>query len=283
VPHARVPAFAKINLSLEVLWKRPDGYHDIATVFQTIDLCDWLDIEVTPAAVAAIEVTSSVAIPGENIAARAARAVLTHLGLPASVRIHIEKHIPLGGGLGGSSTDGSAVLATLPRLLGHPLSVAELEPLGAALGSDVNFFLHGGTAAAFGRGDQLLPLPNLPVLPGLLIAPGFPVSTPDAYRALNRPTQDPNLAAPARNRFDAFLAQLTSRPLSAWGPLCQNDFETVAFAQHPQLAILRQQLASTGAPLARMSGSGSSLFALFESAPPELPGAIPFRTLPRFA
>ncbi len=278
MPHVRVPAYAKINLTLEVLGQRPDGFHDIATVFQTIDLCDWLDIDVEAAPLSSVEVTASIPIPGENIAARAARAILEATRHTARVRIHIEKHIPLGGGLGGSSTDGSAVLAALPGLLGESLPLATLENIGATLGSDVNFFLHGGACSAFGRGEVLTPLPVSLADHGLLIAPGFPVSTPDAYRALARALRPPTQAE--RDRFAHLVHRITHEPLSSWAPSCVNDFESVVFPQHPALAALHSSLAATQPLLARMSGSGSSLFALYSSPPPPFPGAIPFRTLP---
>lgn len=274
----RVPAFAKINLTLAVLWKRDDGFHDIATVFQTIDLCDWLEIAYEPRPSTEIAVSATLPIPGENIAAKAARKVLDATGCTGHIKIHIEKHIPLGGGLGGSSTDGSSVLLALPKMLGVSLAIEDRERIGAELGSDVNFFLHGGTAAAFGRGDQLDLLPDLATHHGYLVTPGFPIDSGAAYRALNRGREVENNNA--RARFRELLSEIESAPLSAWATKCVNDFETVAFSQYPALGEQLQQLVAKGATLARMSGSGSSLFALYEGTPPALPHR-PFQTLSR--
>lgn len=274
----RVPAFAKINLTLKVLWRRPDGYHDIATVFQTIDLCDWLVIEVIDADSTSVEVSSSISIPGENIAKRAAEAVLAHYGRRAKVRIQIEKNIPLGGGLGGSSTDGSAVLLALPKILGLPWEPGTMEVIGARLGSDVNFFLHGGTAAAFGRGDQLELLPDFVECGGYLVTPGFPVDTAQAYRALGRGREAEGNGE--REKFQKLLHKMRSAPLADWAADCVNDFEAVAFGQHPQLGVMLERLKGARPKLARMSGSGSSLFCLEPEFRPDLPG-MPFRTLTR--
>ncbi len=259
---ARVPAFAKINLTLEVLWKRDTGYHDIATVFQTIDLCDWLDITVEDGQ--GITVTSNIAIPGKNIAETAAERVLAALNREAKVTIHIDKRIPLGGGLGGSSTDGSAVLLALPKLLGEPIAVEVLERIAATLGSDVNFLMRGGTAAAFGRGDQTRDLKPLPNLVGKLHAPGFPVTAGEAYAALARPSIaaiPETIQSQAKQNFEALVERMQTQPIHQWAQECKNDFETVVFSKYPALATQRDEMAKAAA-LARMSGSGSSIFAL---------------------
>lgn len=275
--HARVPAYAKINLTLGVLWKQPNGYHDIATVMQTIDLCDWLDISVEEGD--AVEVTASIDIPGTNIAERAAKAVLEALGRRARVRIHIEKQIPLGGGLGGSSTDGSAVLLALPRLLGEPLDFDFLDPLAAALGSDLNFLLRGGTRAAWGRGVETWEVRPVSSFSGKLWVPGFASDSKVAYAALGRRAVAEVPAgeqAEARRLFDQLLARMEREPLVEWAGDCRNDFEDFVFSEYPELAQKREEMAR-GAALARMSGSGSTLFSLWEG---EREGAD-FRSLSR--
>ncbi len=274
---ARVPAFAKINLTLEVLWKRDTGFHDIATVFQTIDLCDWLEISVSEGD--GIFITSNIEIPGKNIAETAAERVLAALGRRARVDIYIEKQIPLGGGLGGSSTDGSAVLLALPRLLGACVDFDFLDPIAASLGSDVNFLMRGGTAAAFGRGDATWELSGVPSFCGKLFAPGFPVKAGEAYGALGRPGVASFLQeeqAAARGSFEALVRRMESAPVGEWAGECRNDFEDFVFSKYPELARKREEMA-IGADLARMSGSGSSLFALYAR---EIPDAD-FRTLSR--
>lgn len=274
---ARVPAFAKINLTLEVLWKRDTGFHDIATVFQTIDLCDWLEISVSEGD--GVGVSSNIEIPGKNIAETAAERVLAALGRRARVDIQIEKQIPLGGGLGGSSTDGSAVLLALPRLLGASVDFDFLDPIAASLGSDVNFLMRGGTAAGFGRGDATWELSGVTSFCGKLFAPGFPVGAGEAYGALGRPGVTsflPEEQAAVRGRFEALVRRMESLPVREWAGECRNDFEDFVFSKYPELARKREEMA-LGADLARMSGSGSSLFALYAHAIPD----ADFRTLSR--
>lgn len=274
---ARVPAYAKINLTLAVLWKQPNGFHDIATVMQTIDLCDWLDIAVEEGD--GVEVTASIDIPGTNIAERAAKAVLEALGRRARVRIHIEKQIPLGGGLGGSSTDGSAVLLALPRLLGEKVDFDFLDPLAAALGSDLNFLLRGGMGAAWGRGVETWEVKPVSSFGGKLWVPGFASETKAAYAAMGRRAVAEIAVAEqaaARQAFDELVARMERAPLAEWAGECRNDFEDFVFSAYPELAQKREEMAQ-GAALARMSGSGSTLFSLWEG---EREGAD-FRSLSR--
>ena len=269
-----VPAYAKINLGLRVLNKRPDGFHELRTVFQTISLADRLTITYEPAARTEITVEGMPDVP-DNLAARAAAAVLTELRLKASVQIHIEKRIPMGAGLGGGSSDAAAILQALPILAGCPIPMPRLFQLAAPLGSDVPFFLLGGTALGLGRGEELYPLPNLPPLEGVLITPNIHVSTPDAYRALSPTLTDSANKLPS---FQESVRQPLVEPLV-------NDFEAVVFAQHPQLAALKASLLSKGAYQALMSGSGSSVFALFkstgEASEVDMPNSIQFEFISR--
>ncbi|MDX2178766.1 MAG: 4-(cytidine 5'-diphospho)-2-C-methyl-D-erythritol kinase [Bryobacteraceae bacterium] len=259
-----VKAFAKINLGLAVMGKRPDGFHDIATIFHTISLADRIRISFAPARRSRIEVTASVEIPGENIAARAARAVLTATHATGEVRIHIAKRIPMGGGLGGGSTDAAAVLLALPALTGKPLG--DPARLALELGSDVPFFLRGGCAMGFGRGEELYPLPDLAARHGLLVTPQVHVSTKDAYAALGRGlTPDRNF--PMLKRLQSLAWAIEARaPRETWSGDCRNDFEEVVFRQYPALKRLQRKLAEAGAAPARMTGSGAALFGFFPDA-----------------
>jgi 4-diphosphocytidyl-2-C-methyl-D-erythritol kinase len=265
-----VLAFAKINLGLKVLFRRPDNFHEIATLFQAISLADVIHIEAARATATAIETTSDVAIPGENLATRAASAWLEATGINARVGIHIEKRIPMGGGLAGGSTDAAAALLALPALLNHSSTLDELAAIAAKLGSDLPFLLLGGTVEASGRGEILTPLPDPPVLHGVLIAPGLHISTPDAYRSLNRPRRDeltPAAHLAIMERFRVLVRSVHEHQSPAvWASDCENDFEPVAFEQHPGLLSLLEAIQATGAILARMSGSGSTLFGLYETA-----------------
>lgn len=247
-----VPAYAKINLGLRVLGKRADGFHELRTVFQTISLADRLTITYAPAARTVVSVEGMPGV-GDNLAARAAHAVLTELRLKAAVQIYIEKRIPLGAGLGGGSSDAAAILLALPALAERSIPPARLHALAIPLGSDVPFFLMGGTALGLGRGEELYPLEDLPKFHGVLVTPGIHVSTPEAYRALS-----PTLTDPDRKLAD--FQESVLHPLAQ--PLV-NDFEAVVFAQHPRLKALKRKLLKHGADQALMSGSGSSIFGLF--------------------
>ena len=189
----------------------------------------------------------------DNLAARAADAVLQETHKTGEVHIAIEKRIPMGAGLGGGSSDAAAVLLTLPVLCGVALPMHRMLSLAAPLGSDVPFFLLGGAAVGMGRGEELYPLPDYPALPGIVIAPGIHVSTPEAYRALSPTLRNPEdkLA-----EFQESVREPFVKPLV-------NDFEGVVFDQHPRLRAIKRRLLNQGAVHALMSGSGSSIFGLY--------------------
>lgn len=246
-----VRAHAKINLSLRVLYRRPDQFHELRTVFQTISLADRLDISFTPARATSIEIANC-EIP-DNLVERAARLCLTEMRTTARVAFTLTKKIPMGAGLGGGSSDAAAVLLALPALAGRFIPMARLLAIAATLGSDVPFFLYGGTALGLGKGDELYPLPDIKSRPGILITPGVHVSTPDAYRDLSATlaAPEPKLAAFQEGTWDA----------SGFEPV--NDFEPPVFRRHPNLKRIKSRLAGLGADLVLMTGSGSSIFGLF--------------------
>jgi 4-diphosphocytidyl-2-C-methyl-D-erythritol kinase len=228
---ARVKAFAKLNLDLRVLHRREDGFHEIRTVFQTVSLADSLSLAVTPSRRTSISL-SGPEIP-DNLVARASRAVLDELKATALVEIALDKRIPMGAGLGGGSSDAAAVLLALPALLGRPVPSHRLLALARTLGSDVPFFLLGGSAVGLGRGTELYPLPDQPARQGLIVAPGLHVSTPDAYRALARPMSGCGAEAEL-NTIERFQS-------GVWDPCARsagNDFESVVFKQFPSLGKL---------------------------------------------
>ncbi len=259
---ARVPALAKVNLGLKVLAPQPDGYHELRTVFQTISLADRLEVSFTPGRRTTIEVVSNVEIPGVNIVARAARLALEAMRASGSVAIRLEKRIPMGAGLGGGSSDGASVLLTLPALAGRKLPVPALVDLAAALGSDVPFFLLGGTAVALGRGTELYPLPERPAAFGLVVSPGIHVSTPGAYRDLDAARG--LTSGPLQNIISSFESFAWGEPGSS-PERCGNDFESVVFRRYPRLKALQRKLGSLGADPAMLSGSGSALYGVFSS------------------
>ena len=254
IRRVRVRALAKLNLDLRVLGKRPDGYHELRTIFQTISLADTLEVGFTPGRRTIVELADSHAIP-DNLAARAAQLVLDAMRVKGRVAMRLSKRIPLGAGLGGGSSDAAAVLLALPVLAGRKPDPAKLSELAHQLGSDVGFFLWGGTAAGIGRGGELFPLPDGPPRRALVVAPGLHVSTPQAYRHLS-----PRLTSESeQNKIFSFQSQVWGRGVES--PV--NDFEEVVFAQHPSLAALKKRLLRAGASVALMTGSGSALFGLF--------------------
>jgi 4-diphosphocytidyl-2-C-methyl-D-erythritol kinase len=252
---------AKINLALAVLGKRTDMFHEIRTVFQSISVADAIEIGFRRARHTVITVQSIPEIPN-NIAGRVARAVLDHWKLDAAVDIRIEKRIPMGGGLGGGSSDAAAVLMALPALAGKPLDAEVRLRIACELGSDVAFFLLGGTALGIGRGEEIYPFPEPKPAHGLLLLPDLPVSTAEAYHALGRESLVPY--PPSLASFQA-RCLAAGADLASWRDFCRNDFEEAIFARHPGLRKLHTALVRSGALLARMSGSGSALFGIFES------------------
>jgi 4-diphosphocytidyl-2-C-methyl-D-erythritol kinase len=256
-----VPAYAKINLDLRVLAKRADGYHELRTIFQTISLADSIGLEFEPASRTEIEIQGNVVIE-DNLMARAAKLVLEETGLSGRVHFKLEKRIPMGAGLGGGSSDAAAVLRALPRVIGAFIVPDRLHEMAASLGSDVPFFLYGGTAVGLGRGEEVYPLPDLPALHGLLVTPDIHVSTPDAYRALSERLGKDGTS----KKLAAFARVAWTEDLS----LARNDFEGVVFELHPELARIRAALENSGAVCARMTGSGSAIFGLFRERPPTL-------------
>ncbi len=259
---ARLRALAKINLTLEVLHKRADGYHEIRTIFQTVSLADTIELEFNPARRARITIASSPEIPG-NLAALAAEAVLDAARARGEVRITLRKRIPMGAGLGGGSSDAAAILLALPVLAGCVIESTRLHELAAALGSDVPFFLTGGAALGLGRGAEVYPLPEAAAGPALIVAPGIHVSTAEAYSALNRSLTS---SAPSPTmKVSRLLALCLGGELRAgdWPDQPGNDFESVVFERHPELRRFRDRLRRLGARPAMMTGSGASLFGIF--------------------
>ncbi|MEO7652483.1 MAG: 4-(cytidine 5'-diphospho)-2-C-methyl-D-erythritol kinase [Bryobacteraceae bacterium] len=259
IRQARVRAFAKINLDLRVLYKHPDQYHELRTIFQTISLSDRLNISYTRGRTTSYALTGNLDIPN-NLVLRAAAACMEEMRVTGHVAMELEKSIPMGAGLGGGSSDAAAVLLALPPLAGRVIPIARLIAIGRELGSDVPFFLLGGRAVGIGRGTELYPLRDLPSLHGIVVAPGIHVSTAEAYRALGRGALTTERL---QNNIDSFIGR--------WWDECgvagQNDFEEAIFSANPLLARLKRLLVKLGAEPAMMSGSGSSIFGFFRTLP----------------
>lgn len=258
----RVRAFAKVNVGLNVLARRPDGYHEIRTVFQTIGLADEMEVWLSPHGREVVLECDALGVPRgrENLIVRAARLWKRARKFRGRIRVRLHKKIPMGAGLGGASSDAAAALLAFEHLSGDRLDPAILRSLAASLGSDVPFFLVGGRALGLGRGEVILPLPDGPSRRCLVAFPGFSVSTRDAYAHLSRALTK-RREARTMEEFGAW----SPNPLKGWGP-AENDFERYVFARWPELARVKRRLLRAGAELASLTGSGSALFAFFESA-----------------
>jgi 4-diphosphocytidyl-2-C-methyl-D-erythritol kinase len=258
---ARLKAFAKLNLGLRVLYRRPDDYHEIRTVFQTISLADDLEVEFSRARATSIVIEATPHIP-DNLVERAARLVLKQMEVEARVLFRLKKRIPAGAGLGGGSSDAGAVLLALPVLAGKRVSFEDLHGMAMRLGSDVPFFLYGGTALGLGRGEELYPLPDRPAAKGLLVTPQVHSGTAEAYRDLSERLT----SIPLQNKLDSFQQEVWQavgeKGRGAFGST-HNDFEEGVFARHPELRLIANRLIRCGASPVAMTGSGSAIFGFF--------------------
>ena len=249
----RIYAPAKINLCLHVLGKRADGYHDLATLMQQVDLQDRLEVVIGSGSGVTV-CCPQVKLPQgvENLAAHAAKLFLQRVGETCSVAIGIEKKIPEAAGLGGGSSDAAAVLLALNDLLRSDLCRSEMMDLGRQLGADVPFFLYGRTAWATGVGERLQPWPGLPPLWLVLVNPGFAVSTRRIFQNLGLTHHRPIAKLP---RFPQGTSALVR--------LLHNDLEVVTCQHHPVITTIKERLIASGAEGALMSGSGPTVFGIF--------------------
>ncbi len=255
---------AKINLGLNVIARRADGYHEIESVMVPIPLCDALEIVVDPMLGAAevVYTRSGLPIDGDpkdDLCMRAVRAFGSVRPLPG-LRMHLLKAVPLGAGLGGGSSDGAHTLMLLDELIGTQLGKVSLHELAASLGSDCPFFLGDEAALVTGRGEQLEPIGlDLRGLWIMLVNPGVHVSTAEVYKN----------TSPTGRRID-LAHSLTSSKLEYWSDVAPNIMEAYVFRTHPVIGTIKERLLSAGAAYAAMSGSGSTVFGLFNSKPVEL-------------
>ena len=286
----RLRAFAKVNLGLKILGKRPDGYHEIRTVYQTVALHDRVSIAL-PERTSEIHVEcNDPRVPSGrlNLVYRACERWRRARKFRGGIRVRLDKRIPPGSGLGGASADAAATVIGLERLTGDRLDAHARLRLAASLGSDVPLFFWGGRVLGCGRGEEVYPLWDLSLRYCLVVFPGFSVSTAEAYREAGRAASFRLTGKPKRPTINS-LGAWSHFPLNDWGP-AENDFEHVVFARWPELARLKRRLIRAGAETASLTGSGSAVFAVFDSAR-QLLGASKFvpagwqkfrtRTLPR--
>ena len=262
----RIPAFAKVNLRLEVLGKRPDGYHELRTVFQAVSLRDTLRFRSRRTPGVALQIKGNDQLSQEaiekNLVYRAVDALQQELKITAGVEILLQKMIPAGRGLGGGSSDAAAALLGYLQFTKKKIAQTRLLEIAAALGADVPFFLLGGRALGVGKGDEIYPLPDIPTRNLLIVSPkSIHVPTPDAYRWLNAPELTSLTKSAAAHKLLEFCALCWS----SQGSGLSNDFEPAVFQRHPRLDHIRQELLHRGASEALLAGSGSAVFGVFPS------------------
>jgi 4-diphosphocytidyl-2C-methyl-D-erythritol kinase len=254
-----LPSFAKINWNLRVLGKRDDGFHELCTVFQTVSLHDSL----TFAEAEKITFTcddAAIPVNEENLVVKAAYALREKFGIKGGSAVHLEKRIPSPGGLGGGSSNAATALIGLAKLWNIKIGIKELAQLGEQIGSDVPFFFYGGTALGTGRGTEITPIEDAEEKFLLIVAPQISVSTRDAFARLNAPRltnfDSKSILKICRNEAENFRfnqAQL------------KNDFESSVFALQPEIRRVKEKLLECGAIQANLSGSGASVYAIFEN------------------
>ena len=251
---------AKINLFLEVIARRPDGYHEIESVMQLVDLCDRVHLARKPRGIQVSVVGAELPSGRGNLAHKAAALLMQTAGLRAGAHIRLEKHIPVAGGLGGGSSNAAAVLAGLNRLYDLGYSREDLQGLGASLGSDVPFFLSDGLALATGRGELLTHLEPWPPLWLVLANPGVPVSTSWAYREASSKLTE--------WRPRGSMTTLVAHGRLPWPPRWAfNRLEAVVLPHRAEVRALKMLLEEGGGAPVLMSGSGGCVFAVVPDAP----------------
>lgn len=261
----RIPAFAKINLRLEILGKRSDGYHELRTVFQSLSLHDELRLRICKQPHVLLSIAGNPALSREplqkNLVYRAVDALRSEFKIRSGVEIELKKSIPAGRGLGGGSSDAAAALLGYMCLTGRTLPLPRLLEIASSLGADVPFFLFGGRALGVSRGDEIFPLPDVPKVAVLVVSPkDIHVPTLDAYRWLK--------ARPLTLTKEAVNHTLWKFCALCWSPQendLSNDFEGPVFQRHPRLAQIKRVLLQKGAAEASLAGSGSAVFGVFPS------------------
>jgi len=255
----------KVNLLLNILGKRPDGFHELETIMQPVNLCDRLAFTRGGSGITLTCTEPTLPTDASNLVYRAAAAFLAQAKIADGVAIHLEKQIPMAAGLGGGSGNAATTLLALNELFGSPLTLAQLDAIAASLGSDIPFFLQDKPALAVGRGEKVTSLAPFAALRGaafLLIHPGFGIATAWAYKELAR---FPAALNGERGRAEKLVALLDSADLTVAGAAFYNSLEAPALDKYPLLALYQEFLRANGAAAALMSGSGSTTFAIARS------------------
>ena len=254
----KIKSYAKVNLGLQVLNKRPDSYHNINTVFSRIDLFDQLTISQSKDL--SLSCNIDLGIPSnENLAFKAAEKFLKRIKLDKKVNIDIIKNIPAGGGLGGGSSNAAYTLLAIAELFDLKDSYKDMLIVAQSLGSDIPFFLKKGAAVGRSRGEKLEYFTNSLNKPVLIINPGIHVSTPLAYQSLNRSDEK------RRQLNFRSIIEKSKDNLTLLKEFIINDFEKAVFAKHPEIKAIKEKLYGNNAEFALMSGSGSTLYGVFNN------------------
>lgn len=255
------PAYAKLNLTLDILHKRDDGFHEIESIMQQITMCDDVEIDVETGEDWKLECDwEDIPTDSENLAWKAAGLFYREIGKdPQGITIRITKRIPVGAGLGGGSADAAAVLRALNRHEGEPFTIWELSRLSAKVGSDVPFCVLGGTALAKGRGEKLAQLLPMPQCFYCVAKPEFSVSTPELYAAWDAESAHYH---PDNNGMGRALDQQNLVHVAGY---LGNSFERLVSAEHPEIEEIKQIMSDCGALGAVMTGSGSAVFGVFDA------------------
>lgn len=252
-------AYAKINISLDVTARRPDGYHDMLMVMQTVSLCDDIRVTLTPEKPSRAECNLRfVPSDSRNLAVRAADVFFAEAGIEnMGAHIKMQKHIPVGAGMAGGSSDAAAVLRALDKLCGTALGGERLEQIAAKIGSDVAFCVAGGTQLASGRGEVLSPLPPLPDCTLVICKPDFSVSTPELFRKLD------SVKLRCHPDTQGIVELLREGDLPKVARRMYNVFEDVPDRRHNEIAAIKGQMLDAGALGSVMTGTGSAVFGIF--------------------
>lgn len=254
----KIRAFAKVNLGLSVLGKRKDGYHNIETILQTISLYDEIDISINGKSILMTTDNPELPLDESNLCYRAARIFLKTTSQKPGIKIHIKKNIPIGAGLGGGSSDAASVLTGLHLLLTPDISKEKMKNMAISIGSDVPFFIDGGTAFVSGKGEKIKSIKPEPFFNYLVVFPGFGIDTKWAYEKINYLTKKKNYIRISTCNFNA-------GDIAGNMVLLKNDFEEVVLREYKELKKIRQFLNQNGASLVSLSGSGSSIYGIFDN------------------
>ncbi len=255
----KLPSFAKINWVLRIRGKRADSFHELCTVFQTVSLCDFLHFAESKEIILTCN-AKNIPTDESNLITKAAKVLQENFEVKSGAKIYLEKNIPAPGGLGGGSSNAAVALLGLAKLWKIKIGFEELKEIGKNLGSDVPFFFYGGTAVGTGRGTEIFPVEDLEENQILIVTPNVDVPTKDAFKLLDAPhlTNFDSKSILQICRSEALTLNLRQSSLV-------NDFENAVFEIEPEIKRVKQKFFDLGANHALMSGSGASVFAVFDS------------------